>query len=162
MTDNSKEHKNSIDLDDKDKNILYHLQKNADIPLEKIAEKTGLSKTAVWNRLQKLRQDGIILGQVLLLDPKKIGLTETFFVHIKTDQHNADWFINFQQTIKKMPQIIEAHRLAGMYDYLLKVQVASTREFDEFYKELVSQINLSDVTSNLSMETMKYSTVLPL
>ncbi len=149
-------------LDQADIRILRLLQVDAAQPLERLAAKVGLSKTAVWNRIQRLQQDGVIVRQAAVVDAHKVGLAETFFVAIKTARHNAAWFESLQAIVAELPEITEAHRLAGDIDYLLKVQVASTRDFDDFYKRLVSRIDLFDVTSRLSMEVLKHETALPL
>lgn len=144
-------------IDEDDRKILREVQKDASRSLERIATIAGLSKTTVWNRLQRLVQNGTILRQSAILDPRKVGLKETFFVSIRTGQHDSTWLERFKQTIDDMPQITEAHRLAGTLDYLLKVQVESTDAFDVFYKDLVSRIPIYDVSSSLSMEEMKRS-----
>lgn len=144
-------------IDEDDRAILRAVQKDATRSMERIAGLVGLSKTTVWNRLQRLMQNGTILRQAAILDPRKIGLTETFFVSIRTSRHDADWLDAFKATVDAMPQITEAHRLAGTLDYLLKVQVPSTMAFDEFYKDLVSRIAIYDVSSSLSMEEIKRS-----
>lgn len=130
--------------------------------LERIAARIGLSKTTLWNRLQRMTQNGTILRQAAIVDPRKIGLKETFFVSIRTSQHDRDWLERFKSVIHAMPEITEAHRLAGTLDYLLKVQVSSTEAFDAFYKDLVSRVPIYDVSSSLSMEQMKRSIELPL
>lgn len=150
------------DIDDDDRKILREVQKDTTRSLERIATKVALSKTTVWNRLQKLMQNGTILRQAAILEPRKVGLKETFFVSIRTSQHDETWLARFQAAIDELPQITEAHRLAGTLDYLLKVQVPSTEAFDAFYKELVSRVPIYDVSSSLSMEEMKRSLDLPL
>lgn len=142
-------------LDDDDRKILREVQKDNTRSLERIAGNIGMSKTTVWNRLQKLIQNGTILRQAAILDPAKVGLNETFFVSVRTSQHDSKWLDRFQETIDAMPEITEAHRLAGTLDYLLKVQVASTDAFDTFYKDLVSRVSIYEVSSSLSMEEMK-------
>lgn len=144
-------------IDRDDRAILREVQKDSTRSLERIAKAVGLSKTTVWNRLQRLIQSGTILRQAAILDAKKIGLKETFFVSIRTSRHDAEWLEAFRATIDAMPEITEAHRLAGTLDYLLKVQVGSTEAFDGFYKDLVSRIAIYDVSSSLSMEEMKRS-----
>lgn len=148
-------------LDEGDRRVLRELQRDATQPLDRIAAKVGLSKTAVWNRIQRLHQDGVILRQAAIIDAGRIGLAETFFVAIRTSQHNADWLNALHAIVREMPEITEAHRLAGQLDYLLKVQVTSTTAFDAFYKRLVSRIDLYDVTSSLSMEVLKQDHTLP-
>jgi Lrp/AsnC family transcriptional regulator len=150
------------DIDNDDRAILIELQRDATLSLERIAQRVNLAKTTVWNRIQKLVQNGTILRQAAILDPRKVGLRETFYVSIRTGQHERDWLERFKAVIEDMPEITEAHRLAGTLDYLLKVQVASTEEFDRFYKDLVARIPIHDVSSSLSMEQMKHSLELPL
>ena len=59
-----------------------------------------------------------------------------------------------------MPEILECHRLTGDVDYIMKVRVASTRDFDLFYKRFIGRINLFNVTSSLSMEVIKETTAI--
>jgi Lrp/AsnC family transcriptional regulator len=87
---------------------------------------------------------------------------EVFFVTIKTSSHSAEWLERFAAAVAQMGEVQEAHRLAGEIDYLLKVRVRDTRAFDAFYKRLVSEVELFAVTSMLSMETLKETTVIPL
>ncbi len=147
-------------IDDLDRKILRVLQTDSSLALEEIAAKVGSSKSPVWNRIKKLKANGIIAKEVALLDSSKIGLTDTFFVAIRTDQHSEEWLNAFTQTLDEMPEIQEAHRLTGEIDYILKVRVGSTQEFDAFYKGFIGRINLFNVTSSLSMETLKETTVL--
>lgn len=151
-----------INLDDADRALLRRLQADASLSTDKLAKHVGLSKTAAWNRIQKLLRDGVIKRQVAILDASKIGLPETFFIAIKTNKHEQDWLKRFTAVIQRYPEIIEVHRLAGDIDYLAKVQVASTRDFDTLYKKLVAEVELYSVTSSLSMEVLKQETALPL
>ena len=152
----------AVAMDEADYAILRILQVDATLPLGRLAEKVSLSKTAVWNRIQRLHATGVIRRQVVVVDPQKVGITETFFVAVRTNNHNAQWFQKFIKVISGFPEITEAHRMAGQIDYLLKVQVRSTREFDFFYKNLVKEIDLFDVNSSLSMEVLKNETALQL
>lgn len=144
-------------LDDDDRKILRAVQKDATLSMERIAGQVGLSKTTVWNRLQKMIQDRTILRQAAIVDPRKVGLKETFFVSIRTSRHDAEWLEDFKAAVDAMPEVTEVHRLAGTLDYLLKVQVPSTEAFDRFYKDLVGRVPIHDVSSSLSMEEMKRS-----
>lgn len=150
-----------VHLDEADRMLLRILQADATLPLGRLADRVGLSKTAVWNRIQRLQSAGVILRQVMIVDPERIGLPETFFVALRTSNHNAKWFAGFIEVVAELPEITEAHRMAGQIDYLLRVQVESTRKFDEFYQKLVAKIDLIDVTSHLSMEVLKRESALP-
>ena len=147
-------------LDELDRKILRALQNDATVSMDALAKQIGSSKTPVWSRIQKMRKAGIIEKQVALVNPSAVGLDETFFVAVKTDQHEPQWLAMFAKAMEDMPEILEAHRMAGEIDYLLKVQVKSPSDFDRFYKELINKVKLHNVTSSLSMECLKKTTTL--
>ncbi len=64
------------DIDEDDRKILREVQRDTNRSLERIATKVGLSKTTVWNRLQRMIQSGTILRQAAILDPRKIGFAK--------------------------------------------------------------------------------------
>jgi Lrp/AsnC family transcriptional regulator len=148
-------------LDDLDRNILSLLQRDATIPLDEIARRVGASKTPVWNRIRKMRASGLIKAEVALLDPEKVGLESCFFVLIRTSQHDADWLDRFLKAVQSRPEVLEAHRLAGEIDYILKVRVPNARAYDAFYRSLIKEVSIFNVTSVLSMEEIKNTTALP-
>ena len=151
-----------IRLDETDRKILSLLQEDATLSLDDIAARVGASKTPVWNRIRKLREAGVIRAQVALLDPEALGLEACFFVLIRTSEHEADWQRKFLQTLRERPEVLEAHRLAGDIDYILKVRVSNARAYDRFYQALISEVKIHNVTALLSMEELKATTMLPL
>lgn len=148
-------------IDDLDRKILRVLQEDADISLDQLAKAVGSSKTPVWNRIRKMKKSGVIRRQVVIVDPAAVGLGETFFVAVRTSQHDEAWLKAFMDAVRSLPEILEVHRLTGENDYLLKVQVGGTAEFDRLYKQLIGKADLFNVTSSLSMETVKSTTALP-
>lgn len=151
-----------VRLDETDRKILSLLQEDASLPLEEIATRVGASRTPVWNRIRKLRDQGVIRGQVALLDAEALGLEACFFVLIRTTEHDADWAARFLAAVRSRPEVIEAHRLAGDIDYILKVMVRNARAYDRFYQSLISEIRIQNVTALLSMEEMKATSALPI
>ncbi len=152
----------AVQLDEIDRKILAELQENADRSLDEIARKVGSSKTPVWNRIRKMREQGVIRQQTVILDPDALGLEACFFVLIRTSEHEADWQKAFLETVRKRPEVLEAHRLAGDIDYILKVRVKNARAYDVFYQALISEVRIYNVTALLSMEEIKATTHLPL
>jgi Lrp/AsnC family transcriptional regulator len=148
-------------LDDMDRKILALLQEDASQSLDEIARKVGSSKTPVWNRIRRMREQGVILRQTALLDAEALGLEACFFVLIRTSEHEAEWQRKFLQVLRDRPEVLEAHRLAGDIDYILKVRVANARAYDTFYQALISEVKIYNVTALLSMEEIKATTVLP-
>ena len=149
-------------MDEADRRILRLLQEDATLSLAEISERVGLSSTPCWKRIQKLERSGVIRRRVALLDPDKIGAGVTVFVSIRTDQHSRDWLDNFADQVAGMPEVMEFYRMAGDVDYMLRVVVPDIAAYDAFYKKLIGVMPLTDVTSRFAMETIKYSTTLPL
>ncbi|NPD15925.1 Lrp/AsnC family transcriptional regulator [Xinfangfangia sp. D13-10-4-6] len=148
-------------LDDLDRKILSELQQDAEQSLDEIARKVGSSKTPVWNRIRRMKEQGVISRQTVILDAEALGLEACFFVLIRTSEHEADWQRKFLQALRERPEVLEAHRLAGDIDYILKVRVKNARAYDEFYQALISEVKIYNVTALLSMEEIKSTTVLP-
>lgn len=152
----------TVRLDEVDRKILSLLQKDASLSLDQIADRVGASKTPVWNRIRKLREAGVIRRQVAILDPEALGLEACFFVLIRTSEHEKDWAARFLQALRERPEVIEAHRLAGDIDYILKVQVRNARAYDRFYQSLIGEVKIHNVTALLSMEEIKSTSALPI
>lgn len=152
----------TVRLDAMDRKILTELQEDASQSLDEIARKVGSSKTPVWNRIRKLREAGVIGRQTVLLDAEALGLEACFFVLIRTSEHEAEWQRKFLAALKARPEVLEAHRLAGDIDYILKVRVKNARAYDTFYQALISEVKIHNVTALLSMEEIKATTLLPL
>ncbi|WP_420344177.1 Lrp/AsnC family transcriptional regulator [Paenirhodobacter sp.] len=152
----------TVRLDDLDRKILSQLQEDASQSLDEIARKVGSSKTPVWNRIRRMKEQGVIGRQTVLLDPDALGLEACFFVLIRTSEHEADWQRKFLATLRARPEVLEAHRLAGDIDYILKVRVRNARAYDQFYQALISEVKIHNVTALLSMEEIKSTTLLPL
>lgn len=149
-------------IDMLDRKILIELQRNSDQSLDDIARIVGSSKTPVWNRIRKLKDAGIIRHSTALLDPLALGLDACFFVLVRTSEHDATWQGAFLKALNDRPEVMEAHRLAGEIDYILKVRVADARAYDAFYQALISEVKIHNVTALLSMEEIKSTTVLPI
>ena len=152
----------NVRTDATDRKILAELQRDAGQSLEEIARNVRSSKTPVWNRIRKMREAGVLGNETVLLDPQKLGFDACFFVLIRTSEHEAEWQQRFLRALQERPEVMEAHRLAGDIDYILKVRVANARAYDAFYQALISEVRVFNVTALLSMEEIKYTTALPL
>jgi Lrp/AsnC family transcriptional regulator len=149
-------------MDSTDKAILKLLQEDATLSLDDIAIRIGASKTPIWNRIKRLRESGVISHQVALVNPQAVGLDTCFFVLVKTSEHDSTWQSQFLDALRARNEVVEAHRLAGEIDYLLKVRVSSPRAYDQFYQGLIADVKVFNVTALLSMEELKYTTALPI
>jgi len=92
-------------IDKTDRLLLELLQRDCTLSLQSLAEAVNLTTTPCWKRLKRLEEAGIVRGKVALLDNEKLGLSLTAFVHIKTQQHNSDWYRAFVVLVKDMPEV---------------------------------------------------------
>lgn len=145
-----------------DKGILAQLQRDSGTPVGEIAESVGLSPTPCWRRIKKLEEAGVIRKRVALADKDALNLALTAFVAVKAARHSEAWVEKFASAVRRIPEVVELHRMSGDIDYLMKVVAPDMAHFDRIYKQLISATEFSDVTSTFSMEELKYTTELPL
>ncbi len=126
-----------------------------------VADKVGLSPTPCWRRIKKLEDDGIILKRVALLDRRKVNVPLTVFVAVKAPRHAMEWLEAFRRVITDIPEIVEAWRLTGETDYLLRLVVPDIETYDAVYQRLISRLEFSNLSSSLAMEEMKFTTAVP-
>ena len=146
-----------------DKKIIFILQRQADLPLSEISKRVGLSQTPCWNRIRKLEEDGVIEKKVTLINKKKVNLPITVFLMITVRNHNSDWMKKFSEILKKYKNILEAHRITGSQaDYIIKIVAGSIEEYDEFQQVLIKNIEFNSMSSGISLQELKSTTILPL
>ena len=150
-------------MDDIDKKILEELQKNSSQPLSELSKKVGLSNTPCWNRIKKLEEDKIIKSKSIIIDNKKINLSITVFLSISIQNHSEVWLKNFKKVVQKYDQIIEVHRLTGSNsDYQITILSPSIEEYDKFQQLLIKEIECTNMSSHISLQTIKKNNKYPL
>lgn len=145
-----------------DRKILALLQEDAILSIADISKRVHLSQTPCWKRVQRLESQGVIKARVTLIHPVALGLGLTVFVGVETHDHSADWLAHFANAISAMPEVMELYRIAGETDYMLRVVVSDMAAYNRFYKRLIGEFPLKNVTSRFAMEQIKATTVYPL
>lgn len=148
-------------MDRIDRKILALLQSDTTLPVSVVAERVGLSPSPCWRRIQKLEAEGFIRARVALLDPAKMNVGVTVFAAVRTNQHDVAWLEKFAKAVSDFPEVVEFYRMTGDIDYLLRIVVPDIAAYDAVYKRLIRRIALFDVSSSFAMETIKYTTALP-
>lgn len=149
-------------LDATDRAILTALQSDASQSLDSIAERLNVSLNTVWRRVRRLETEGVIEKRVALISNEKIGLPLTAFVQIRTDNHSEVWATDLAAAVDAIPEIVEFYRLAGEVDYILKMMIASVADYDRVYQQLISRVQINNVSASFAMEKLKFTTELPL
>ena len=146
-----------------DKKIIFILQRQADLPLSEISKRVGLSQTPCWKRIKKLEEDGVIEKKVTIINKRKVNLPITVFLMITVRNHNSDWRNKFSEILKKYKNILEAHRITGSQaDYIIKIVAGSIEEYDKFQQVLIKNIEFNSMSSGISLQELKSTTILPL
>lgn len=151
-----------IKLDSIDRKLLELLQQDAELQIADLAAQVGLSQTPCWRRIQRLKESGVITRNVMLVDRNKVNVGVTVFVSVRTSTHTQAWFERFRATVEAIPEVVEFYRMSGDVDYLLRVVVPDIAAYDQVYKRLIADTQLSDVSSSFAMEEIKFTTALPL
>ena len=150
-------------MDSIDKKLLEELQKNSSQPISELSRKVSLSNTACWNRIKKLEEDKIIKSKSIIIDNKKINLSITVFLSISIQNHTEVWLKNFQKVVAKYDQIIEVHRLTGSNsDYQITILSPSIEQYDNFQQLLIKEIECTNMSSHISLQTIKKNNKYPL
>ncbi|QRM55876.1 Lrp/AsnC family transcriptional regulator [Sinorhizobium sp. BG8] len=149
-------------IDDRDRRLLGLLQEDAGLSIGEMADRVNLSLSACARRIQRLEEGGYVQGRVAVLDRGKMGVPTTVFALIKTAHHSDEWIESFRRAIGDIAEIVEAHRLTGNYDYILKVVLPRVEHYDVIYKQIVRKVELFDVSASISMEVLKSGKGLPL
>ena len=153
---------NIATYDEYDRHIMQHMQRDSSKSLEDLAQAVNLSRNAVWRRIKRLQDSGIIKARVALLDAQSVGLGLIVFISISVSTHSKDWADKFAKVIDSLPQVQSAYRTSGNQDYLIKARVSNVQAYDDLYQRLISQIELADVSASFVMEELKNTTELPL
>jgi Lrp/AsnC family transcriptional regulator len=149
-------------MDERDRDILRELQRDAAISLEELAARVNLSRNACWRRVKQLEEQGVIRARVALLDPAKLNLGLTAFIAIRTSSHDQAWLDQFSAAVRNIPEITGVYRTTGETDYMLHAVVPDIAGYDRLYKRLIAKVPLTNVSSFFVMEKVKETTELPL
>ncbi|MEO5586873.1 MAG: Lrp/AsnC family transcriptional regulator [Novosphingobium sp.] len=120
------------ELDDFDRRLIERVRQNNLEPARILAEKVGLSISAVLRRLRRLRDDKVIVADIAVIDPALTGSAITMYVLVRMRQPGHRAMDAFARKIAKQPEVTGAWEVTGDDDFVLKVQVGSMAEYDAF------------------------------
>ena len=152
-----------IEIDQVDREILRLLQENAELSAAAIGEKIGLSQSPCWRRIQRLRDEGLIRGQNMQFDRKKLGFDVVVFAQVKLTAHGRSKVPEFADTIRCFPEVQECHLVLGNIDFLLRIVTEDIKAYEQFFFEKLSQLpGIQEVTSSIVLSDTKHTTALPI
>jgi len=150
-------------LDQTDKQLLHLLQNDSKQTNKALSNALGLSVTAVYERIKKLENNGVISDYVALIDKKIVQKSFVAFCHVKLIQHSQDYVMKFEREVRKLDEVLECYHISGDYDYLLKVLVADMEAFREFMVKKLTKIDHIGSTHSMFMiSEVKHTTAIAL
>ena len=150
-------------LDEIDKALLDLLQKDSKQTNKALSNALGLSVTAIYERIKKLENNGIINKYVALIEKKKVDKSFVAFCHVKLVQHSQDYVMKFEREVRKLDEVLECYHISGDYDYLLKVLVEDMEAFREFMVKKLTRIDHIGSTHSMFMiNEVKHTTAITL
>ena len=153
----------SIEIDQTDRKILGLLQTRPGINAAGIGEQIGLSQSACWRRMQRLRDDGVIRDQAVSLDREKVGLNTMVFAHVKLTSHGRSNLSDFAQIVQSYPEVLDCYVVLGNVDFLLRIVTEDIKAYEQFFFEKLSQLpGIQEVNSSIVLSDIKHTTVLPI
>jgi Lrp/AsnC family leucine-responsive transcriptional regulator len=149
-------------LDDLDRKILQHLQRDGRMSLADLAEKVGLSPSPCLRRVRMLEREGVIARYVAVLDQRAVGLPVSVFVSIKLDSQRQEALDRFAKAIERWPEVLECYLMTGPRDYWLRVVVPDLDAYERFVKQKLTRLEgIASIESSFALEQVKYTNVLP-
>ena len=145
-----------IDLDDIDRNILRSLSQDASQSAGALAKRFGLSQPAMWRRIKRLADLGIIKGHRLVLDREKLGLGVTVFLGIKLATKGRVSLDDFERAVTAIPEVQSVEHVLGMYDYRLRVVARDISDFERVLRRRIMTLpGAGDVEANVLLSEEK-------
>jgi Lrp/AsnC family transcriptional regulator, leucine-responsive regulatory protein len=143
-------------LDSFDRAILRRYQADTRLPAQAIGEEVGLSAAAVQRRIKRMREEGVIVGEVAQIDPHAVGLPVTVIVHVDIERETLHHIDAFKAAMQGRGEVQQCWYTTGLTDFILVVRVATMAAYEQFTREaLVSQDNVAKFTSYVALGEVK-------
>lgn len=144
-----------------DTKLIQLLQKDSKQTSKELSNKLNLSVTAVYERIKKLENNGVIDKYVALIKKEKVDKAFVAFCHIKLEKHAHDYVVKFEKEVTKLTEVLECYHISGDYDYLLKVLVKDMEAFREFMVNKLTSINhIGSTHSTFMINEVKHTTAI--
>jgi DNA-binding Lrp family transcriptional regulator len=151
-----------MDLDRFDRLLLNLLQEDAGQTAERLADRVGLSPSAIQRRIRRLREHGVIVRDTAILDPKKVGSPSLFIVGLQVERERPEMLSQLREALAKEDNVQQIFYVTGEADFILVVVARNTAQFDEYMSALVrAHPNIKRFTTSVVLNTVKQGLSVP-
>ena len=148
-----------MSFDEIDKKLLLFLQEDCKQTTKELSYKLNLSVTAVYERVRKLENAGVISKYVALLDKHKIERDFMVLCHVKLIQHKKEYVLQFEREVMNLQEVTECFHVSGDYDYILKICVQDMADYRNFMlTKLTSLEHIASTHSSFMISEVKNTT----
>jgi DNA-binding Lrp family transcriptional regulator len=152
-----------VPVDRIDRKILAELQKDGRLTVTELAGKVGLSLSPCHRRLRELERSRVITGYRAVIDPESVGLAFEALVFVTMRQEDRDTLLGFEEAVARIPYVVQAQRLFGDPDYLLRVVTADLSAYANLEDEALAALpGVQRLTSTLVMKQVVNDRPMPL
>ena len=148
-------------INDLDRQILTILQRNARTSNAEIARQVGLAPSAVFERIRKLEERGVLQSYTARIDPHAAGLGLVAFTFVRSNDRPGG--IQTAEKLAEIPEVLEVHHVAGGDCFLVKVRAADTEALGRLLRERLGKIGtITSTRTTIVLETVKETAELPI
>jgi DNA-binding Lrp family transcriptional regulator len=152
-----------LKLDDTDKQLLALLQHDSKVNIKALAAQLKLTKTPVYDRINRYEKEGIIEKYVAIINAKKVSNAIVVFCFVSLERQKLEEIEAFNKAISDIPEVMECYLLGGSNDFLLKVVVKDLEAYHHFSSgKLAALPNIAQIKSTFVLNEVKRSTVYPI
>lgn len=150
-------------LDDIDRAILRHLQKNGRLSNTELAGRVGLSESASLRRVRILEEKGVISDYVMLVNQASVGKPGNVFVQVTLESQKQEMLEAFERAVEQVSEVMECYLMSGDQDYLLRVAVKDTEEYERIHMAQLTRLpHVARLRSSFGLRTVVKKTDLPI
>lgn len=150
-------------LEPGDRRVLRILQEDASLSVAEVARRAGMSQTACWRRIKRLKDDGIVRQIAAIVDREAVGQSFVAYAFVKLALPSRDNMDAFDRLVNRWPEVVACERITGAVDYLIKVVATDIKAYDAFLRmKLLDNTLVSDVQSRIVIATVKDTPALPI
>ena len=152
-----------MELDRFDRQLLNLVQEDSGVTAERLAEQVALSPSAVQRRLRRMREQGMIVKDAAIVDPKKIGKPTFFIVSLQVERERPELLAQLRQWMAAQAHIQQVFYVTGEADFILVITAPDTEVYDELMSRLVSEHpNVKRFTTNVALGVVKRGLAIPI
>jgi DNA-binding Lrp family transcriptional regulator len=143
-------------MDALDRRIIAELQHDGRLPNVELADRIGLTPAPCLRRVRRLESDGVILGYTARIDPGALGRGFEVLVFVDLTHKDRETFLAFEAAVAAFDEVVEARRMFGLPDYLLRVATASLETYEAFVSTRLGALpGVDKLDSHLTMKVLK-------